>query len=376
MIMVNEKRLVAEFIELASIDSPSFDERRVADAIIKKVSEMGITVHEDKAGEIYGGNTGNLYFTISGRPNTPSILLMAHMDTVVPCKIKKIVIDGDVIKSDGTTILGSDDVAGIVEILESIRVLREQKIAHGDVEVVFTIGEEKSLCGSKVLEFGRIKSKIALVLDNHGTGRAAIRGPSQYQIEAVFKGKSAHAGIEPEKGLNAIEMAANAISKMRLGRIDDETTANVGVISGGEATNIVCDSCDVKFETRSRDAKKLEIQAEHMKAAILKAAEEVGGSVEISQELLYPSFNIAEDDELIVAFQKGCKKIGIEPVLEATGGGSDTNIISGKGIRAIDLGCGMTDVHTLNETVKISDLIIGAKLIVSIIETIGEGGAK
>ena len=385
---VNKERLVEEFIELAGIDSPSFNERQIADTIIKKVTamrkimaiakgmsvEVGMEVYEDKGAQVYGGNTGNLYFTLKGNSSARPVLLMAHMDTVVPCENKKIIVEGDIIKSDGSTILGADDVAGIVQILEALRILVEQNIKHGDIEVVFTFGEEKSLCGAKVLEFDRIKSKIGIVIDNHGVGRVAISGPAQYQIEVIFKGKSAHAGVEPEKGLNAIVVAAKAISQMKLGRLDFETTANVGIITGGVATNIVCDSCVVEFEARSRSMDKLEVQVAHMKSVIESAANQVGTEVEIKQEFLYPSFNISEDDEFIKIFKKGCEKAGIEPILEATGGGSDTNIISAKGIKAIDISCGMTDVHTLNETIKISDLIKGTELLVSIIETIYEVG--
>jgi len=368
--IINEKRIVTEFIELASIDSPSFNERKVADCIISKATSMGLEVYEDKGGEVYGGNTGNLYFTLFGAPNIPSLMLLAHMDTVVPCKNKKISVEGDIIKSDGTTILGSDDVSGIVEILETLRVLKEQDIKHGNIEVVFTIGEEKSLCGAKVLEFDRIKSKIALVLDSGGLGRAAISGPSQYQLEVTFFGKAAHAGIEPEKGNNAIVIASNAISKMKLGRIDFETTANVGVINGGEATNIVCDRCEVHFEARSRNKEKLEAQVSHMKGIIEAAAKDANAKVEIRQDFLYPEFNIPEDDDLVLIFQKSCIEIGLEPILEATGGGSDTNIISGKGIKAIDLACGMENVHTLDEYIKISSLVKSTEILVKMIELI------
>ena len=376
IILVNQKRLVEEFVELASIDSPSLNEREIADSITKKVSSMGLEVYEDNGGQVYGGNTGNLYFTLKGEPSIPSLLLMAHMDTVVPCENKKIIVEGDIIKSDGTTILGSDDVAGIVEILEALRIVLGNSINHGNIEVVFTFGEEKSLCGAKVLEFDRIKSKIGIVLDNHSIGGAAVSGPAQYQLEVVFKGKSAHAGVEPEKGLSAIVVASKAISQMKLGRIDFETTANAGIISGGVATNIVCDRCVVNFEARSRNEEKLLLQLAHMKSICQIAADEAGAQVEIKQEFLYPSFNISEHDEFIKTYKKSCEKVGLTPVLEATGGGSDTNIISGKGIKAIDLGCGMTDVHTLNETIKISDLVKATELLVSMIETIYEGGGR
>ena len=368
---INKERVLKEFVELASIDSPSFNEREIADVIIGKAGAIGLSVYEDKGCEVYGGNTGNLYFTMEGDPNVPSLMMMAHIDTVLPCTNKKITIEGDVIKSDGTTILGGDDVAGIVSILETLRLVKEQNLAHGNIEVVLTFGEEHSLCGSKVLEFDKIKSKIALVLDGgEPIGTAAIIGPSQYQIEARFKGKAAHAGIEPEKGINAIAIASNAISNMKLGRLDFETTANVGLISGGIATNIVSDNCVVKFEARSIDAQKLENQVVHMRQAIQAAADNFGGQVEIIQEFLYPSFNIAKDDELIKIFEESCVKIGVEPNLVSTGGGSDTNIISGKGIKAIDMSCGLTDAHTLNETMLVSDLLKCIELTASIVQTL------
>lgn len=373
--MINTKRLVDDFLELASLDSPSLDERRVADAIKSKAYELGLEVYEDKGGQKYGGNTGNLYITVKGLPDIQPVLLMAHMDTVTPCLNKQIVVDGDIIKTDGTTILGGDDLSGVVEILEAIRILKENDLPHGDIEVLFTFGEELSLCGSKVVEYDRIRSKIALVLDANGPiGTAANSGPAQYQLMANIKGKLAHAGIEPEKGINAITLASKAISAMKLGRIDFETTANVGVIKGGQATNIVCGHCEVHLEARSRNTDKLEKQVQHMVSVLENTVAEGGGELDLKLDFLYPSFNVSEDEYIVKLFKKACRQVGVEPILEATGGGSDTNIISGKGIKALDISCGMTDVHTTKENIKISDMVKATELVVNFIQLMVQEG--
>lgn len=369
--MVKRDRMVQEFMELVRIDSLTKQEREMADTLKAKLEAMGYQVYEDEAGKAIGGNAGNLICTIKGTKNVSPILLMAHMDTVVPGIGKKPILEGNIIKSDGTTILGGDDVAGIECILEAVRVLREDKTDHGDIQIAFTIAEEGGLFGAKHLDYSRIYAKFGFVMDSGGPiGSAAVKAPSQNKIDVVVKGKAAHAGIEPEKGINAIQIMSEAVSNMKLGRIDEETTANIGIIGGGQATNIICDRVEVKAEARSRDEGKLDKQTEHMRRCFEDAAAKFGGSVEFDSELCYPAFNIREDDKIVSILKKGAQDAGIGLILEATGGGSDTNIINGKGIQAVDLSIGMDKVHSVEEQISVDDLAKAAEFLIAIIKNV------
>lgn len=371
IIMINKDRMVEEFISLISIDSISRNERKMADALKKKLQDMGYEVTEDDAGEKIGGNAGNLICNIKGSKDIPAVMLAAHMDTVQPGIGKKHIIEGNIIKTDGTTVLGGDDAAGLACALEALRVLKENNIEHGDIQAVFTIGEEEGLFGSKNLDFGKIYAKYAVVLDSHGPiGTVAVSAPSLKKMAVKITGKAAHAGVEPEKGISAIKIAAEAISKMTLGRIDSETTANIGVINGGNATNIVCETVNIQAEARSRNKQKLDKQTAHMKDCFEMAARKYGGSVEFKSELEFPSFNIPEDAPIIDIMKRAAEDAGIKLVLEESGGGSDTNIINGKGIQAVNISVGMDKVHTVDEQISIDDMVKAAEFLTSIIQNI------
>jgi tripeptide aminopeptidase len=369
--MMNRERMIQEFMELVQIDSLSKQERKMADTLKAKLEALGLDVYEDDTGVKIGGNTGNLICTLKGTQKVPAVLVSAHMDTVAPGLGKKPHIEGSLLKSDGTTVLGGDDVAGIESILEVLRVLQERKLEHGDIQVIFTVAEEGGLYGSQNLDFSRIYAKYGFVMDNGGKiGTVAVKAPAQYKFFVTVKGRSAHAGLEPEKGISAIEIAADAITRMKLGRLDEETTANIGVIKGGSETNIVCDSVEIKAEARSRNEQKLEAQAQHMRECFEKAAEKFGGSVDINSVFLYPAFNISEDEEVIRILKRASGKTGIPLVLEATGGGSDTNNINSKGIRAVDLSVGMDKVHSVNEQLDIDDLVKAAEFLLAAVTSV------
>lgn len=370
--MINRQRMIDEFLELVRIDSLTHHERKMADLLIKKLKAMGMEPCEDDAGALTGGDAGNIICTLKGGKNVPAILLMAHMDTVVPGLGKKPVIEGSIIKSDGTTVLGGDDVAGLECILEALRVIRERDIEHGDIQIVFTVAEEGGLFGSKNLDYSKIYAKLGFVFDGSGPiGTVAVSGPSQNQISVVVKGKAAHAGMEPEKGISAVKIASEAITVMRLGRIDAETTANIGTINGGQATNIVCDRVDISAEARSRNPERLKEQTGHMRDCFERAARKYGGSVDFTAELAYPSFNIGEGDAIIPILRRAARTAGVELILEATGGGSDTNVINGKGIQAVDLSVGMDKMHSVEEQICIDDMVKAAGLLVEIIKAVG-----
>jgi len=369
--MINKERMVNELIELIGIDSLTRQERQMADCLTKKLHSLGYEVYEDDAGKKIGGNAGNLICNIKGDKGVSAIVLMAHMDTVTPGIGKTPIIEGGYIKSDGTTVLGGDDLAGVECILETIRILKEENISHGDIQVVFSIAEEGGLLGARNLDYSKIKAKYGLVLDSGGKiGSVAVNAPAQNKIDVTIKGRAAHAGMEPEKGINAIQIAAEAISNMTLGRIDAETTANVGIISGGRATNIICDTVEIKAEARSRDLKKLESQTAHMKECFEKACEKFGGTAVIDISLAYPPFRIEESAPIIKFLEKGAKNAGVELILEATGGGSDTNIINGKGIQAVDVSVGMDKVHSVEEQILIDDFTKSAEFLLEVIKSV------
>jgi len=271
--VIDRARLVAEFLEMVRISSPSKREGRMAKRLAATLEEMGVSVEEDDAGRKVGGETGNLLARFPGTvPGAPPLLLCAHMDTVVPCEIVTPRMSGDVVKTDGTTVLGGDDKAGIAAILEALRVLRDDAIPHGPIDVLFTICEEYGLLGAKHFDVGRLRARSGLVLDVDGVSELVTRGPAANKLDVVVHGLEAHAGVCPEQGISAIKVASEAIAAMRLGRLDAETTANLGLIEGGLATNIVPNRVRVRGETRSLSLEKLEAQSQHMRECFEHAA--------------------------------------------------------------------------------------------------------
>ncbi|MBN4067558.1 MAG: peptidase M20 [Alkaliphilus sp.] len=371
--MINTSRLVEEFLELVQIDSHSAKEGAIAKVLQKKLEEIGLEVTVDEAGVKAGGETGNIIAKLKGEKQGKTIVFSSHMDTVVPGEGVKPVVKDDIIYSDGTTILGADDKAGIAAILEALRVVKESKTAHADIEVAFSIWEEGGLFGAKYLDYSKLNAEYGFVLDSGGSpGEIITVGPAQDKVNAEIIGELAHAGVEPENGVSAIMIAARAINNMKLLRIDEETTANIGIIKGGEATNIVTAKVTLEGESRSLTEKKLDAQTEHMANALKEAADHFGGKVELDIERMYTPFNIAVEDEIVVKTKEAFQRIGIKSYTTATGGGSDTNIFNGNGIKAINLGVGMKKVHTLEEHISIKDLKDSARMVYEIIKIFGE----
>ncbi|MCC5911223.1 MAG: M20/M25/M40 family metallo-hydrolase [Clostridiaceae bacterium] len=368
--MVNQERLVNEFLELVQIDSHSSKEGAVAKVLKQKLEALGLEAYIDGAGEKIGGETGNLIGRLKGTTEGTPILFSCHMDTVKPGEGVKPVIKDGVIYSDGTTILGGDNKAGIAAVLEGIKVIKENDIPHGDIEVVFSIWEEGGLFGAKNLEYDKINAKYGFVLDSGGSpGEIITTGPCQDKVNVKIYGKPAHAGVAPEEGVSAIMIAARAIDNMKLLRIDEETTANIGVITGGEATNIVTPLVEIKAEARSADEKKLEAQSKHMVEAFEKAAEELGGKAEVDVERMYGAFHIDAEDEIVLKAKEAFKALNIESYTKVSGGGSDTNILNGNGIKSINLGIGEKKPHTLEEHISIEDLVNSSRVVAEIAKT-------
>jgi tripeptide aminopeptidase len=271
--MINQERIKNLLLELVQIDSVSRRERDVAERIKTYCEELGAEVEIDDAGEKVGGNSGNVIARFPGTiPGAETIMMSAHMDTVVPGEGVKPIIEGDIIRSDGTTVLGGDDKSGCAVILETIRCLQEQNIPHAPIEAIFSICEEVGLLGAKHVDTSKLKAKYGLVFDSDDPGFLFTKGPSADHMEFKIYGLESHAGVAPEEGISAIRIAADAIHHMKLGRIDEETTANIGVIEGGKATNIITNLVTLRGEARSLDDAKLEAQTSHMVKTLQDAA--------------------------------------------------------------------------------------------------------
>ncbi|MBW6516695.1 MAG: M20/M25/M40 family metallo-hydrolase [Candidatus Cloacimonetes bacterium] len=356
-----EKSLIDYFLTLVQIDSESKNELPLAQKLKSDLKKLGAKVRFDHAAEKTGGTTGNLIASFSGEKTTPPILLCAHLDTVVPGRGIKPVVDGDLIKSDGTTILGADDKSGIVQIIWAIKELIENNENYPSIEILFTVSEEIGLCGAKNCDFSMLKAKECLTFDSHDVGTIMNGAPSQNNLRFKVHGKKAHAGVEPEKGLNAIRIASEAIAAIPLGRIDKETTCNIGIISGGAATNIVPDLVEIKGEARSHNEEKLTKLSNDISDIFrdVVTKHKVNGTqakVDIEIDKSYSTFYIDPEDPLILLARQASQNLKFPDSVYKGGGGSDANILNLHGIKTIVIGTGMKDVHTLQENISITDL--------------------
>lgn len=364
-----KEAIIEDFKKLVSYDSISFSERKTADWIISKLKDMGMEVWEDKVGLLYGGNTGNIFAKLKGNIEGPPVLFSAHMDVVEPGVQKEAIVEENgVIHSQGNTVLGADDICGILEIIYGISLIQEKKIAHRDIEVLFTIGEEVYGKGIDKFEFSKIKAKESYVLDLSGSVGSAVRkAPSIISFQVEVKGKSAHAGFEPEKGVHAISVASNAIAQIALGHVDDETTLNIGKIQGGNGTNIVPDLCTCVGEVRSYNHEKALQAVKDLTLIFETAAKEVGAIVKVKSEIHLIAYEMSENALPIRRFRKACELIGLSGEVGSTFGGSDNNILVEKGLEGIVLSCGMYKVHSTEEYTTIKDLHKGTELVAALI---------
>lgn len=366
--MINRERLLATFLRLVQIDSPSYRERKVADFVKSILTELGLYVFEDQAGDQINGQAGNLYAHWPGVGIGPGILFCTHLDTVDPGRRVKPKLWGGVVYSSGKTILGADDKAGVAAVLEAVRVIRELNWSTQSVELLFTVAEEQGLVGAKHLDAERITAGYGFVLDSDGPpGKIITRAPSQDRILATVWGRAAHAGIDPEAGINAIQAASRGIAPLQLGRIDAETTANIGIIRGGLATNIIPERVTVEGETRSLDDTKRAALTAEICRRFTEGVESAGARVEFEIELVYPSFRLGPDELVVQIAQQAIVRIGLEPRLEQSGGGSDANILNALGLPTANISCGMQKVHTTEEFIVVEDLVKTAELVLEII---------
>lgn len=367
MTMINRARLVSQFKRMVEFDSETYHEREIADYLTGELKQLGFEVQEDDAGfqlkekiPEYGDGvpTGNLYGYLKGNTDSEPILLSAHMDTVRPGIGKRAVEDENGrITSEGDTVLGADDLSGIAAILEAVRVLQENNIPYPDIEVLFPVAEENYGKGSQLADYSRIKSKLAYVFDLGGEiGLAATAAPTLLSFEIRVKGKNAHAGFCPHLGINAIEIAAHAIAGLKQGWVDEETTVNIGKITGGKQSNIVSDECIVWGEIRSlKDSRAME-EWDRVKKVFEETAAGRKGSCEIRFEKQIEAYEIGEDETVVKRFQKACASLGLKGTTQYTLGGSDNNHYVRNGIRGIVVACGMNEVHTTKEFTTAEEL--------------------
>jgi tripeptide aminopeptidase len=364
MYTINTKRLVKTFTDMAKISSPSWKEDAMRAYLIKTARALGATAREFPCGE-----SRNLLLTLKGDPARKPVLFSAHMDTVTPCTNVKPRVTGTKITSDGTTILGSDDKAAIAMFIESLRYIRETGMPHGPIEMLISCAEEVGLRGIKEFDMSFLKSKSAFVFDSDGRiGKIVLQAPYHSTMTITISGKAAHAGMEPERGINAINVLAEIITRLPSGRIDHETTANIGTITGGRATNIVAEKASCVLEVRSLNLKKLRAQEAAIRAVVDEITSRTGARRAIERTMEYSGFTIRPDDPIARIARSAMERVGIKHQFEVSGGGSDTNIFNRAGIRAINLSAGMMKVHTTSEFIMIRDLVDGTKVVLSIID--------
>ncbi len=368
------KHVLNTFLDLVRISGESRHEKPVATFCENQLKTMGLDVWYDDAGQQFGGDCGNLYARLSGNlPGVPPLLLNAHLDTVSPGRNICPVITGDVIRSDGTTVLGADNRAGVAAILCGLEKIISSGMSHGPIEILLTVGEEAGLLGARYVDFSQLSARWGFALDSSGLGNIVIGAPFYNAIDVMIHGRAAHAAVEPENGISAIGIAVRALLKCPHGRIDDYTTANAGVIQGGTARNIVPDICRISMEIRSHSRETLErltretekifrVEAKHDAETLLSEDPVI---CQIHREC--DGFSLPADDPAVECAKRALMNINQTPILKINMGASDANIFNSKGVATVILGTGQTDVHSLRESIKITDLLAGTELVPSLI---------
>jgi tripeptide aminopeptidase len=375
--MINEQRVIQHFMDLVQIDSETKNEQNISKVLKEQFAGLGLHVYEDDTMNETGHGAGNLVVTLeaSGVEGVEPMLFTCHMDTVTPGQgIKPELGEDGWIRSDGTTILGADDKAGIAALFEAIRVIQENNIPHGKIQFVITVGEESGLVGARAMNPKDIDASFGYALDSNGAvGTICVAAPARAEIEMKIYGKSAHAGVNPEDGISAIQVAAKAIAAMKLGRIDDETTANIGKFQGGSALNVVCDFVQIDAEARSIVQEKIEQQIAQMREALETTCRKYGATAEFRSEIKYPAFGFHDDHEVVQLAQRAIRSLGLETSTFASGGGSDANIFNGFGIPTANLAVGYEDIHTTKERIRATDIVKLSQVVIAIVQETAKG---
>jgi len=370
---IGAERLAETFEALVQIDSISKEEGRLCRELRRRLEALGLQTLVDEAGAKVGGDSGNLIARWPGNAPAEPLLLSAHMDTVEPGRGVRVRFEDGVFTSAGDTILGADDKSALAIILEVLQCLRENDLPCGPLEVVFTICEEIGLLGAKHLAYEHLSARVGYVLDTRNPEAIITRAPSANRFTFRIHGKAAHAGAAPEKGINAIALAAKAIAQLPMGRIDHETTCNLGLIEGGVATNIVPDLVVVHGEARSHDEAKLQQVTEAMVAAFKNAVDGKQSPadgcpwVEVTVDEDFKRLQIPQDHYVVQLAARSAQALGQSMYSAGSGGGSDASVFGGHGIVTGVLGTGMENVHTVNESVRLDDMVRSARLLLRII---------
>ena len=362
------ERLLDDFIRLCEIESPSTHERNVADAVRAELESVGLEVEEDDSAADTGSEAGNLLTRIPGPPDSPTILLCAHLDTVPLTAPVEVVQDNGVLSNRHEAILGADNKAAVATVLGAARRLTAGGSPVG-VELLFTTCEELALAGAKALERARLRSDFGYVFDHASpVGELVLASPTYYRVELDFRGHAAHAGIRPEAGRNAIAAAAGAVAAMELGRLDEGTTANVGQIEGGSAANVVAERCRVVLEARSLDDARAGEVVGAMVDAATEAASDAECDLETTVERLFRGYRLQRSAPVVEIAARALESCGIDPLYLDTGGGSDANALIAAGLPMLNVANGTERNHQPDESVTVDALETMLDVTLAIVE--------
>ncbi|MBW1965932.1 MAG: M20/M25/M40 family metallo-hydrolase [Deltaproteobacteria bacterium] len=383
-IRIDRDRLADTFRQLVQMDSPSREEGAVADWIKRTLKkEVGADVIEDQSRNQTGSESGNIIVRIPGTEKVTPLFFNAHLDTVEPGRGIKVIFKDGVFQSDGTTVLGGDDKAAVAILIEVARLLKEYRVSHGPIEFLFTVCEEIGLLGAKSLDPALLEAKAGYALDSSDPEILINQAPCAVRFKIRVVGRAAHAGLNPELGINAIQVAARALAEVPLGRIDELTTANVGLIRGGKATNIVPEEVELEGEVRSHNPRKLREVRDQILEIFHRVAQDFGpvenaGLPLIKAEVIddYPLMSVSEEHPLVATAEKVAKELGRKLRPGMTGGGSDANIFNAKGLATVIMGIGMQNVHTTSERISLDDMVASAEFVLEIIGKWGKADGR
>ena len=345
------------FTELAALPSPPGEERAVADVVIGYLRDLGLSVDEDDAGPKVGSNIGNVYCRLESTDGGSPIFLCAHLDTVPPEGPIEPVIEDGVVRNAAGTILGADNKSAVAAMLEGARRVLAENRPHGGIELLFTPKEEVGLLGAAAFDLERLHARLGYVYDQAAPiGDVILGAPYSRAMQVRFHGRAAHSGMYPEEGRSAIAAAARAISDLRLGRVDEETTANVGIIQGGTAGNIVPEWCTLDAEARSHDERKLDALVQEMVDAFSFAAGLEDCEVETKVSKSYKGYRFKTDDAVVRIAAAALERSGYKPAYGLSGGAADANVFNEHGLACLNLANGMQDIHTPDERITVADL--------------------
>ncbi|MBW2098932.1 MAG: M20/M25/M40 family metallo-hydrolase [Deltaproteobacteria bacterium] len=383
-IRIDRDRLADTFRQLVQMDSPSREEGAVADWIKRTLKkEVGADVIEDQSRNQTGSESGNIIVRIPGTEKVTPLFFNAHLDTVEPGRGIKVIFKDGVFQSDGTTVLGGDDKAAVAILIEVARLLKEYRVSHGPIEFLFTVCEEIGLLGAKSLDPALLEAKAGYALDSSDPEILINQAPCAVRFKIRVVGRAAHAGLNPELGINAVQVAARALAEVPLGRIDELTTANVGLIRGGKATNIVPEEVELEGEVRSHNPRKLREVRDQILEIFHRVAQDFGpvenaGLPLIKAEVIddYPLMSVSEEHPLVATAEKVAKELGRKLRPGMTGGGSDANIFNAKGLATVIMGIGMQNVHTTSERISLDDMVASAEFVLEIIGKWGKADGR